>query len=143
MIRFATLIACSTVAFAFYLRTFAEEAECICRYHTEGTVSSQLPIGIEYKGNGRRYAPDRQVDVLHIKLDVVPDFSKRTVSGTTTLTFAPISKQLSTLTLDAVNLSIKDVRSQHAIADFISTENDLTIVFREADPRWRKGRNCD
>ncbi|MFC1508500.1 hypothetical protein ACFL60_02310 [Candidatus Omnitrophota bacterium] len=40
----------------------------------------------------RHYAPDRKVDILHIKIDVTPDFKARTVAGTTTISFTPIAK---------------------------------------------------
>ena len=37
---------------------------------------------------GRKYARDRRIDILHLKLDVTPDFAKRSVAGTTTMTFS-------------------------------------------------------
>ena len=36
----------------------------------------------------RRYAPDRKADILHITIDVTPNFKQRTVAGTTTITFS-------------------------------------------------------
>ena len=89
----------------------AEEQQ-ICRFHDHRSA-----FGIDFEGDGRKYAPDRQVDIKHIKIDVTPDFSKRTVSGTTTLKFAPISKPLSELKLDAINLTVDDVRSDVEIAE--------------------------
>jgi aminopeptidase N len=69
--------------------------------------------------------------VLHIKLDVTPHFSKQTVSGTVTIVFKPISKPLSELKLDAVDIDVLDVRSTHAIEGTSSTSEHLTIVFQE------------
>src|SRR5881394_4380798 len=54
----------------------------------------------------RRYAPDREVEVLHLALDVTPDFQKRTVEGKAIWIFKPIAKPLTEITLDAVDLSI-------------------------------------
>ncbi|MDZ4848310.1 MAG: M1 family metallopeptidase [Pirellulaceae bacterium] len=105
--------------------------ENICRYCAEGR-EHEWSIGLELDGSNQ-YAPDRQVDVKHIKLDVTPDFLKRTVSGTASITAVPISKPVSILRLDATDLSVKDVRCDGAkVADFVSTRNDLQIAF--ADP---------
>ena len=29
----------------------------------------------------RKYAPDRRVDILHLKLELTPDFQKRSIQG--------------------------------------------------------------
>lgn len=107
----------------------AEEA--ICRYCAEG-FSQFLPPGTTLEGR-YHYAPDRQVDVLHIKLDVVPDFKDRTVKGTASITAKVIAKPVEVLRLDAINLNVKEVRCDGAnVEDFISTREDLQIAF--ADP---------
>jgi hypothetical protein len=41
----------------------------------------------------RKYAPDRKVDILHLALDVTPDFKQRTIAGKATLTFKPIANR--------------------------------------------------
>ena len=118
-------LSCLLVAPWFAL---AEEQQ-ICRFHDHRSF-----FGIDLEGDGRKYAPDRQVDIKHIKLDVTPDFAKRTVSGTTTLKFAPISKPLSELKLDAVNLTVDDVRSDVEIAEVTNTGENLLIRFKQAIP---------
>lgn len=110
-------------------RSWGEEVEQICRYCR--TQHGSALFGIDLKGNGFRYAPDRQVDVLHIKLDVTPDFDKRTVSGTTTITFSPIAKPLTQLRLDAADLTIHEVRSKTRVDDYVSSRTDLRIQFAE------------
>ena len=40
--------------------------------------------------SGRHYALDREVDVLHLTLEVTPDFKQRTIAGRATITFKPI-----------------------------------------------------
>ena len=59
----------------------------------------------------RKYAPDREVDILHLTLDVTPDFTKRTVSGSATWKFQPIAKPCAELKLDAVDLTVASVTS--------------------------------
>ena len=108
--------------------SLAEEA--ICRYCVDG-FRQYLPPGTELKGK-YHYAPDRQVDVTHIKIDVVPDFDKRTVTGTTSITAKVIARKVDVLRLDAVNLQVKSVTCDEAkIEDFYSTRDDLQIAFEE------------
>ncbi|GAA5138522.1 M1 family aminopeptidase [Prosthecobacter algae] len=82
---------------------------------------------------GRKYARDRRVDIQHLKLDVTPDFTKRSVAGTMTMTFKPIALPLDKLELDAVDLAIADVQVTGAkLADKIVAEEKLTLVFATA-----------
>jgi aminopeptidase N len=102
--------------------------EQICRYCAEH-LARAMPLGMDLEGR-YHYAPDRQVDVLHIKLDVTPDFERRTVAGTASITVTPISGSVEFLRLDAVDLSIDAVRCDEVgIADFVSTREDLQIAF--------------
>ena len=79
---------------------------------------------------GRKYARDRRIDILHLKLDVTPDFAKRTVAGTTTMTFKPIALPLGELELDAVGLDIFEVRAEGAkVAEHQVTHEKLVITF--------------
>jgi aminopeptidase N len=109
-----------------YLTTSAEEL--VCRYCAEGS-SHETALGVDLEGT-HHYAPDRQVDVKHIKLDVTPDFLKRTVIGTTSITATPIAKAVEILRLDATDLMVKAVHCDEAeIADFVSTRTQLQIAF--------------
>ena len=82
---------------------------------------------------GRKYARDRRVDVLHLKLDVTPDFAKRTVSGTATMRFKPIALPLAKLELDAVDLNITQVTAEGAkVAEHEVTNEKLIITFAAA-----------
>jgi aminopeptidase N len=80
-------------------------------------------------GPPRQFAPSRKVDVLHLKLDVTPNFRTRTVSGTATLTFKPIAKALKTLRLDQVDLNIHQVTGSHAIEGYDVTDDALVVTF--------------
>ena len=112
-----------------------DEAFHICRYHDESQIAEHSQALAEANVSPRKYAPPRLVDVLHIKIDVTPDFGQRTVAGTTTITCTPISKPVKTLRLDAVRLTIDDVRCDAAkVADFTASDEDLTIVFESPIP---------
>ncbi len=86
----------------------------------------------------RKYAPDRKVDILHITIDVTPDFKQRTVDGTTTIKFAPIAKPLYELRLDAYDLLVSSVKSSAEIAGYNVTDEDITITFEPAIKPGRK-----
>jgi len=81
-----------------------------------------------------QYAPDREADILHITIDVTPDFKTRTVAGTTTIKFAPISKPLIEFHLDAIDLDVSSVTSSAKIEGYSVTNEDITITFKPAVP---------
>jgi aminopeptidase N len=108
--------------------------EIVCRYCAEGRSHSMLPLGLELEGRFQ-YAPTRQVDVLHLKLDVTPDFTARTVAGTASITATPISKPVEVLKLDAVDLKVVRVLCEGAVVeDFVSTRGGLQIAFENPVP---------
>lgn len=116
----------------FSVHVSAEEVVCRFCARAHGEAGSRLPLGLSLSGR-YQYAPVRQVDVLHIKLDVTPDWKAKTVSGTASITAKSIAKAVSVLRLDAVDLKIKEVRCEGGeVADFISTRDSLQIAF--ADP---------
>jgi len=82
----------------------------------------------------RQYAPDRVADILHISIDVTPDFKARTVAGTTTIKFAPIAKPLTELRLDAVDLDVSSVTSSAEMAGYNVTDEAITITFEPPVP---------
>jgi aminopeptidase N len=81
-----------------------------------------------------QYAPDREADILHITIDVTPDFKTRTVAGTTTIKFSPISKPLTEFRLNAVDLDVSSVTSSAKIEDYSVTDEAITITFEPAVP---------
>ncbi|MDP6206684.1 MAG: hypothetical protein QGG01_00150, partial [Roseibacillus sp.] len=62
----------------------------------------QLAAEDKGKAPQNSYAPDRFVDVLHLKLDVTPDFKERSLTATAILDFQPIAKPLRQWRLNAV-----------------------------------------
>ena len=64
--------------FAFIVPLTAEQAH-LCRW-----CSAQFAPAAVDSPAYRKYAPDRRVDLLHLALDVTPNFKARTVAGTAT-----------------------------------------------------------
>jgi aminopeptidase N len=76
----------------------------------------------ELPGDRVQYAPDRPVDVRHVKLDIELDFEQEMVRGTASITFVALYEEVRTITLDAVSLQIAKV----ALADGRSLEYSTT-----------------
>ncbi len=76
-----------------------------------------------------RYAPDRKVDIIHIKIDITPDFKARTIAATTTIKLAPIVKPLVELSLNAIELSVSSVTSSAGIEAYSVTDSTITVTF--------------
>ena len=105
------------------LEAAADSSECLhCDTHFLPQPLKLIP--------GRKYARDRKADIQHVKLDVTPDFAKRTVSGTATLRFKPIALPLEKLELDAVDLKIASITATGAqVAEYQTTDDKLIITF--------------
>ena len=86
----------------------------------------------------RHYAPSREIDVLHLKLEVTPNFDERTVSGTVRINFSPIAMPLEELSLDAVDLHIESVKASSSIAEYQNTDEKLIITFKKAIPAGKE-----
>lgn len=82
----------------------------------------------------RKYAPDREFDLLHLAIDVTPDFKARSVAGQTTIRFKPIAKPLDQLKLDAVELAVEAVTSSEKIAAYQATDEQIVVTFAEPIP---------
>src|SRR4051794_8757272 len=76
-----------------------EQSELICHQHLLGSA-------IPSDSSALKYAPSRLVDILHVALDVTPNFKERTIAGKETIRFKPIARALRELSLDAVDLSV-------------------------------------
>lgn len=85
----------------------------------------------------RQYAPDRQVDILHVAIDVTPDFKARTIAGVTTIRFAPLARELHELSLDAIDLDVLAVTSIAPISDYSVSNEKITITFKRPIPPGR------
>jgi aminopeptidase N len=110
-------------------RGVAHEQSEVCRYCRQAAVAATSG-----KPSERHYAPDRTVDVLHVKLDVTPDFQRRRVAGVATIRFRPIARPLDELTLDGVNLRVSDVRGSQPVRDYSADDLHVTVVFEKPIP---------
>ena len=81
--------------------------------------------------DAQRYAPSRLVDILHVRLHVTPDFEARTVEGSTEITFQPISQKVEHLSLDAVDLDIRNITSNLRVDHWHVSDRQLFIYFEE------------
>jgi len=128
MTRATIFLSVASTFLSISLPATAIEEQHVCRYcaqnHRRAAFESE-----DQQGVTRNYAPPRYVDILHLKLDVTPDFQKRTIAGTATLQFAPVGKPLGELRLDAVHLDIRDLRCSTPVADYTSTTDELIITF--------------
>jgi aminopeptidase N len=77
----------------------------------------------------RNYAPDRDVQVIHLALDLTPDFKRRTIRGSVTLRFKPLILPVRELKLDAVELNIASVTATERIESWQVTDKHVTVTF--------------
>ena len=94
----------------------------------------QLAAAEQGKAPSNSYAPDRFVDVRHLKINVTPRFEERSLSATAVLDFQPIAKPLRQWRLNSTGLDIRQVTSSHAIQATQSTDKHLEITFRDPIP---------
>jgi aminopeptidase N len=95
---------------------------------------SKLFLAPMDSSDARKYAPDREIDILNLALDLTPDFKQRTIAGKATLSFKPIAKPLAELRLDAVDLNIQKVDSAAKIQGYEAAADKLVVTFAEPIP---------
>ena len=125
--RWVGLFALSLSPFS-HADSLAESEQLLCR-HAQ-TASAAAPDSPDH----RKYAPDRKADMLHLALDVTPNFADRTVSGTATLTFKPIAKSLEELRLDGVDLKVSAVEASAKVAEYQVTTSEVIVTFAKPIP---------
>ncbi|MEO6181837.1 MAG: M1 family aminopeptidase [Verrucomicrobiota bacterium] len=120
---------CAALVFSTALPLYADHftEELACR------KSSRL-FAAPDASDFRKYAPSREVDILHLKLDVTPDFKARTISGTATITFKPIARSLQELRLDGIDLSVTSVTSTEKIENHQVTDEKVMVFFAKPIP---------
>src|SRR5882724_2024437 len=116
------LCLCCIVLFRVSSIAETESANLECRKSTTFLAPIDSP---DY----RKYAPDKEVEVLHLALDVTPDFKQRTVSGKATIQFKPIVKPVREIALDGVELSVENVTSTERVQTFRVTEDKVIVTF--------------
>jgi len=107
---------------AFASNLSALENEMICR-------ESQAFLAPGDSSEARKYAPSREIDILHLALDVTPDFKDRSVSGKVTLRFKAVAKPLQELRLDGIDLTVFSVVSTEKIMGWQATDKNVIVTF--------------
>ena len=82
----------------------------------------------------RRYAPDRRADLLHLIIDVTPDFKQRTISGQATITFRAIGQPMEELRLNGIDLQVSSVVSSSKLKGYQSTADEVVLTFDKPLP---------
>jgi aminopeptidase N len=85
-----------------------------------------------------KYAPSREIQILHLAIDVTPDFKARTVSGSVTVRFKPIAKPFAELKLDGIDLSVSAVESSEKLLGWQATASQVIVTFAEPLPPERE-----
>src|SRR4051812_31598912 len=86
------------------------------RYHqcrraaVESSRGDALPFALP--GARATFTPDRTVDVRHLRIEVALDFDAGAVDGACTLTLAAINDGSARVALDAVEMTIHEVRHE-------------------------------
>src|SRR5215204_2396096 len=86
----------------------AHAHEMVCAGMTRGMAA---PVD---SADFRKYAPDRTVDMLHIAIDVTPNFRDRSIRASTTLRFKPLKSGTREVRLNAQDLRVEKVTSTRA-----------------------------
>jgi aminopeptidase N len=82
----------------------------------------------------RKYAPDREVDMLHLAIDVTPNFKERSLSAETVLRFKPLRSEIREIRLNAEDLRVSELSSSAPVAHWQNTGTEIVITFAEALP---------
>jgi aminopeptidase N len=122
-----TVLCCAAVLFVVSLSKIAraESEHLYC-----GKGHAWLAAGVD-SAEFLKYAPSREIDILHLAIDVTPDFKARTVAGQATLRFKPIAKPLAELKLDGVDLLVSAVTCSEKILGWQATDKHVIVTFTE------------
>jgi len=121
--KFSCLLSLST----FLVSAFSLHAEELTCSHGQLKPPQSGP-----DSGVRRYAPDCRADLLHLALDVTPDFKNRAVSGRATITFKPVGSPLEELNLDGIDLEVSAVESTAKLQGYQATHDKVILTFEQA-----------
>ena len=82
----------------------------------------------------RHYAPDREVQVKHLAIDVTPDFHQRTLRGTVNLKLRTTAKPVREINLDAVDLRIESLTATRPVQAYQVTADEVIVTFAQELP---------
>jgi aminopeptidase N len=82
----------------------------------------------------RHYAVDLEGRILHMKIEVRPDFQDRSVQAKTTLRFKPVLKPLRELRLDAIEFDVRSVTASETLQAWQATKDQVILTFAQEIP---------
>ena len=130
--RFA-LLACLALTLLVPYRSARAEAEHLYCAHGHGWLAAGADSSEFLK-----YAPSREIDILHVAIDATPDFKARSVSAKTTLRFVPIAKPFAELKLNAIDFTVSAVESSEKILGYHATAEHVIVTFAEPIPAGKE-----
>ncbi|MCQ3951551.1 MAG: hypothetical protein DPW14_17245 [Planctomycetes bacterium] len=108
----------------------SEYLSCCAKHFVDGNGKKWRPF--QKEGTPPMWCRDRLVDVEHIRLDLEPDFTSKTLKGRSTLTVRPINEDTKFVELDACEMRISAVQVAGKPAEFAYDGQKLTIQFDKA-----------
>src|SRR5688572_2295326 len=115
----------------FIVAPLRADDQCMGHSHAAAVHADGRTFDPKTGRDTRQYAPDAQVDYVHLKLDLrMDDPTTKSFTCTETLTFKTLGRAIQRLPLDAVDLDIKSVTDLGGKAlDFRSDDKRLVINF--------------
>ena len=129
MNRLLPALLAATLAFVVTIPTRAENEATTIQCVKSATFLAPID-----SPDHRKYAPEREVQVLHLSLDVTPEFKQRAIEAKTTLRFKVIAKPVQELKLDAVDLNVHSVDATEKIQRYQVAGEKLIITFAAPIP---------
>ncbi|MDA4112064.1 MAG: M1 family aminopeptidase [Thaumarchaeota archaeon] len=77
-----------------------------------------MPRSFMLPGQPTRYGRDHTFQISHLKLEIEPDFSEKSISGKVTYKITPVASKISSVELDAADLEIQSVNVDGDSANF-------------------------
>ena len=118
------LLTAATLACSLGPRTWADAGDIEC-------TKSALFLAPGDPSSSPKYAPDREVQMLHLALDVTPDFKHRTIDAQAVLRFKAVAKPVREVRLDGVELNVHSVTATEKIQAWQVTAEQLIVTFAE------------
>jgi aminopeptidase N len=84
-----------------------------CRMHGESFTAANGAFSLP--GDKAQYPRDRVIDIKHVRIDITLDLDAKRVSGTASHTFTPLNDDVASFDLDAVELTINNVRLANGV----------------------------
>lgn len=107
------------------------------RRHGMGASDTGGRLPFALPGAPRRYARDRDVDIVHVVLDLTLDFDGKRIDGSVTHRLVPLREGVKTVRFDAVEMDVTRVALGSKAVGFRNDGRHLTVSLPEA---LREGR---